>query len=91
MSGSDIFNKKINNTGHDLMFHEYPQEFTDSIVKPPRNNCPSSGTIYRCDHYSMSRASTSEKFKHTGDPFNVITIFKTKQALNGTLMKTGPV
>jgi hypothetical protein len=41
------FNKEIKNRRHDLMLNEYPQEFTDFIMKPLRSNCPSSGTIYQ--------------------------------------------
>jgi hypothetical protein len=33
----------------------------------------------------------SEKFRRTGNRFNIRTIFKTKHKLRGTLTKTGPV
>jgi hypothetical protein len=41
MSGSEGFNRKINNIRNDLIRNEYPQEFTDSIMKPGRSNHPS--------------------------------------------------
>jgi hypothetical protein len=32
------FNKEIKNIRHDLMFNVYPQEFSDSMMKPSRSN-----------------------------------------------------
>jgi hypothetical protein len=40
--GRNDFNRKITNILHDLILNEYPQHFTDCIVKPVRSNRPSS-------------------------------------------------
>jgi hypothetical protein len=42
-----IFNIEIKNISHDLMLNEYPQEFTDFMMKPSRSNRPFSVTIYK--------------------------------------------
>jgi hypothetical protein len=38
------FNKETKNIRQDLILNEYQQEFVDSIMKPGRNNRPSSDT-----------------------------------------------
>jgi hypothetical protein len=72
------------------MLNECPQEFTDSIMKPPRSNHPSSDTIYHGTVIPYVKG-ISEKFRHIGNHFNVRTIFETKHTFCGTLMKTGPM
>jgi hypothetical protein len=79
------------NVRHVLMLNEYQQEYFDSIIKPSRRNRPSSDTIYQGTVIIPYVKSISEKFRCIGNRFNVRTIFKTKHALRGTIMKTGPV
>jgi hypothetical protein len=58
-------------------------------MKPLRSNCPSPDTIYQGTVIPYVKG-ISEKFRCTGNHFNVRTILKTKHILCGTLMKTGP-
>jgi hypothetical protein len=74
-----------------MMLNEYPQEFTDSIIKPSRSNHSFSDTIYQDTVLILYYKSISEKFRRIGNRFNVRTIFKSKHTLRGTLMKTGAV
>jgi hypothetical protein len=83
MSGSG-FQQGNNNIRHDLILNE----FNDSIMKPVRSNRSASDTIYHGMVIPYVRG-ISAKFRHTGNRFNVRTIFKTKHTLRGTLMKTG--
>jgi hypothetical protein len=80
-------NSEIKNITHDLVLNEYPQEFVHSITKPSRSNHPSSETIHQGTVIIPHIKGISEKFRHTGNRFNVRTIFKTKHTLHGTLMK----
>jgi predicted GIY-YIG superfamily endonuclease len=73
------------------MLNEYPKEFTDSVMKSLTRNCPSSDTLYEGTVIIPYVKGTSEKFRHTGNPSNLRTIFKTKHTLRGALMETGPV
>jgi hypothetical protein len=73
------------------MLNEYPQETTDSIMKPSRNNHPSADIIYQGMLIVLYVKSISGKFRGIGNCFNVRIIFKTKHTLLGTLTKTGPV
>jgi hypothetical protein len=72
------------------MLNEYPQEFIDSIMKSYRSNCPSSQYNRAWSNIPYVRG-ISEKFRCTGNHFNVRFIFKTKHTLHGTLGKTGLV
>jgi hypothetical protein len=60
-------------------------------MKPSRNNSPSSDTIYQGTVIIPYVKGFSEKFRRTGNSPNVRTIFKTKHAFRGTLVKNGPV
>jgi hypothetical protein len=82
------FNNEIKNVRHDLMLKEYPQEFVDSVMKPPRSNHPSSDTIYQGTVIIPYVKGISEKLRRVRNRINVRTIFKTKHVLRGTLMKT---
>jgi hypothetical protein len=81
----------MKNIRQDLILNDYPQEFVDSIMKHGRSNRPSSDTIYQSTVNISYVKVISEKFRRTGNSLNVITIFKTKHTLCGTLMETGPV
>jgi hypothetical protein len=70
------FKKEIKNIKHDLMFNEYPKVLIDCIMKPPRSNRPSSDTIYQGTVIIPYVKGISEKFRWTGNRFNVRTIFK---------------
>jgi hypothetical protein len=59
-------------------------------MRPERSNSPSD-TIYHGMVIIPHIRGISKKFRHTGNHFNVKTIFKTKHTLHGTLMKTGSV
>jgi hypothetical protein len=86
------FNNEIKNLRHDLMPHEYPQEFVGSIMKPSRSNRPSSdSTTYQGTVIIPYVKGISEKFRRIGNRFNVRAIFESKHTLRGTVMKTGPV
>jgi hypothetical protein len=85
------FNNEIKNIRHDLMLSEYSKEFVGSVMKPLRSNHPSSDTTYQGTVIIPYVKGTSKKFRRIGNCFIVKTIFKTKHALHGTLMKTGPV
>jgi hypothetical protein len=89
--GQKDFNKEIKNKGHDLMLNEYRKTSVDSIIKPSRKKHISSDTIYQGIVIIPYVKGMSEKFRCTGNFFNVSTIFKTKHTLNGTFMKSGPV
>jgi hypothetical protein len=84
------FNKEINNVRHDLILNEYPQEFVGYIMKESRSKRPSDA-VYQGTVIIPYVEDISEKFRRTGNRFNIGTIFKTKHKLHGTLMKTGPV
>jgi hypothetical protein len=84
------FNNKTKNLRQDLTLNEYPQEFADSMIKPSRSNRPSD-TTYQGTVIIQYVKGISEKFRCTGNRFNVRTIFNTKYTLRGTLMKTEPV
>jgi hypothetical protein len=86
----DFYNE-IKNIRHDLMLHEYPEEFVDCVMKPLRSNGPTSDTIYKDTVIIPYVNGISEKFRRTGNRLNSRTIFKTKYTLCGMLMKTGPV
>jgi predicted GIY-YIG superfamily endonuclease len=73
------------------MLYEYPQEFIDSIMKLSRSSGPFSDTIYQGTFIIPYDKGISKKFRHIGNRFNVRTIFKTKHALCGTLLKMGLV
>jgi hypothetical protein len=73
------------------MLNEYPKEFVDSVMMPSSINSSSSDTIYQGTVIIPYVKGTSEKFRGIGNSFDLRTIFKTKQTLRGTLMKTGPV
>jgi hypothetical protein len=83
------FNREIKNIRYDLVLDEYPQEFTDSIIKPSRSNCPSC-TIYQAMVIIPFIKGISEiealKTVSVSGPF-----IKTKHKSCGTLVKTGPV
>jgi hypothetical protein len=85
------FNNEVKNIGHNLMFNEYPQQFADSVMKPSRSNCPSSDTIDQGTVTIPYVMGIFKKFRHTGNRFNVRTIFKNKHTIHGTMMKNGPV
>jgi hypothetical protein len=85
------FRIKIKNIRHHLVISEYPQDFVDSVIKPSTRNRPSSDTVYQGTLIIPYAKGSSEKFRHIGNRFNVRTIFKSKYALRGTLMQTGPV
>jgi hypothetical protein len=74
-----------------MMLNDFPQEFVDSITKSPRSNRPFSDTIYQHTIIIPYIKGISEKYRRIGNRFNARTIVKIKQALRGTLMKTGPV
>jgi hypothetical protein len=59
-------------------------------MKPSRSSRSSSGTIYQAMFIIQYVKGISEKLGYTGNRFNVRTIFKNKQTLSGTLMKTEP-
>jgi hypothetical protein len=73
------------------MLNEYTQEFVISVMKPSSSNRPSSDKIYQGTVIIPYIKGISEKFRRIGNRFNVRTIFKTKPALRGTVMNTGPV
>jgi hypothetical protein len=54
-------------------------------------NRPSSDTVYQGTVVIAYVKGTSEKFRCTGNCFNLRNIFRTKHTLHGTLIKTGPV
>jgi hypothetical protein len=83
-------NKEIEGIRHDLILNEYPQVFDDSIMKPGRTNRLPSDEIYHGMVIFPYVMGISEKFRRTGNRFNVRTILKTKHTLRGTLMKIGP-
>jgi hypothetical protein len=85
------FNNEITDIRHDLMLNEFLEEFTDSVMKPSRSNCPSSDTEYLGTVIIPYVKGISEKFRRIRNRFIVRTIFKTKHTLRGTLMKTGPL
>jgi hypothetical protein len=85
------FSKRVKNIRHDLIHNEYPQEIVDSIIKPSRNNHPSSETIYQGTVIIPYAKGTSEKFRSTGNCSNAKVIFETKHKLRGALTKTGLV
>jgi hypothetical protein len=60
-------------------------------MKPSRSNFPSSDTIYKGTVIIPYVKGIPEKFRCTGNHFNVRTIFKTKHTIHGKVMKTGPV
>jgi hypothetical protein len=82
---------EIKNIRHELMLNECSQEFVDSIRKPWGNNGCFTDTIYQGTVINPNVKSISEKLRRFGNRFNVSTIFKTKQTLRGTLIKTGQV
>jgi hypothetical protein len=73
---------EIKNIRHDLILNEYPQEFTESIMKPSRNNHPSSDTIYQGTVIIPYVMGIYEKFRCIGNHFNVKTSFKNKHTLS---------
>jgi hypothetical protein len=72
------------------MLNEYPKEFVDFVMKLSRSICPSD-TIYQGTVIVPYVMGISEKFRCIGNRLNVRTIFKTKDMLCGTLIKTGPL
>jgi hypothetical protein len=78
MQGRKNFNKEIKNTKHDLVLNEYPQEFTDSIMKPGRRDGASLDRLYHSTILIPYIKVISKKFRRNGNRFNVRTIFETK-------------
>jgi hypothetical protein len=85
------FDNEIKNIRHYLMLNGYPKEFVESVMKPSIRNHTSSDTVYQDTVIIPCVKGISEKFRRTGNRFNLRIIFKTKHTLRGTLMKTGPV
>jgi hypothetical protein len=71
------------------MLNKYLQEFIDSIMRPSRSNRPFSDKIYQGTIIMLYLKDIYEKFRCTGNCFNVRNILKTKYAFCGTMMKTG--
>jgi hypothetical protein len=76
------FNTEIKNIRHNLMLNEYPQEFTDFVMKPLKRNHLSSDTIHQGMVIIPYIKGISKKFRCTGNHFNVRIIFKTISKLN---------
>jgi hypothetical protein len=68
------------------MHNEYPQELVDSIIKPLRSSCPPD-TIYQ-GMVIIPYGMVSPRNLDALETISVLTIFKTKHTLGGTLMKT---
>lgn len=71
------FSREIKNIRHYLKLNENQQEYIDSILKPANSDRPFPDTIYRGAIGIPHVRSTSEKFRCTGNRFNVKIIFET--------------
>jgi hypothetical protein len=87
--GHNLFNE-ISNLRCDLQLNCYPQNFIDSVINSKGSSRLNKEEKPLGSVYIPYVKGFSEKFKRTGNRYNIRTIFKTKHTLRSSLMKTRP-
>jgi hypothetical protein len=87
----DLFNK-ISSLRRDLQLNSYPQGFIDSIIthNSKGSSCPNTKEKPLGSVFISYVKGVSEKFKRIGNRYTIRMIFKTKDTLRISLIKTRP-